>query len=106
MNCGTSGKVINASQSLLEILFYFILFYFILFYYILFYFIILYAQVFCLHACLCTTYVLGARRVQKRMLVSLEPELETVVSHHVGAVNQTQVLCKSCKQLLNCWATS
>ena len=31
---------------------------------------------------------------QKRVLDPLELELQMVVSHHVGARNQTQVLCK------------
>lgn len=41
--------------------------------------------VFRLHTCLCTIYVPGAYKGQKRMLDSLELELQVVGSYHVGA---------------------
>lgn len=40
------------------------------------------ALAFCLDVCLCTTYMPGACGSQKREL-----ELQTIVSHHVGARN-------------------
>jgi hypothetical protein len=36
----------------------------------------------------------GAYEVQKRVWYPLELELQAVVSHHVGAGNKNQVLCK------------
>lgn len=42
----------------------------------------------CLHAC-------SAWRGQKKASDSLELELQTIVSCHVGARNQTLILCKS-----------
>ena len=45
----------------------------------------MYVWAFCLHVCLCTTYMPGAYGVQKRVLDPLELELQTVVSHHVDA---------------------
>lgn len=52
--------------------------------------------VICLHVfCLCTTlFVPGALRAQKMVECS---HGQLVVSHHVGAGNQTQVLCKNNK---------
>ena len=47
------------------------------------------------HVCLCTIYVPGAHRSQQRRLGTLELELQTIESHHVGAGNQIQVLWKS-----------
>lgn len=44
--------------------------------------------VFCLHKCLCMTG-------QKRVLNSLGPELQMVVSHCVGAGNQTELFYKN-----------
>ena len=46
----------------------------------------------CVHICLCTSCVFGACGGQKRALDALELELQMVVSHHMGAGNQTQVL--------------
>lgn len=37
--------------------------------------------------CLCTTFMLGVLRGQKRVLDSLELDLQMAVSHHVGAWN-------------------
>ena len=49
-----------------------------------------------------TTHILGAGRGQKRLLESLELELQVAVSHYVGAGNGTRVLWKSseCSSLL------
>lgn len=41
----------------------------------------------CLHVCLCVTYVPEAIRDQKRVLNSMELELQTIVSYHVGTRN-------------------
>ena len=49
--------------------------------------ILLYVQVFCLHVCLCTMCMPGARGVQKRVLGTLELKLQAVVSCHVDAGN-------------------
>jgi hypothetical protein len=48
------------------------------------------------HVWLCTLCV-QARGGQKRALDPLELELQMVASHHVGAGNQTLVLCKIIK---------
>ena len=37
----------------------------------------------------------AAHRLQRKVSEPLELELEMVVGHHVGARNQTQILCKS-----------
>lgn len=50
---------------------------------------------FCLYVCLCTVCMPGSFGGQKRVFCSLELELETVVSHWVGAENLTWALCKS-----------
>lgn len=44
---------------------------------------------------LCTICRPGAQEGQEKLLVLLEPELRTFVNHHVGAENQTGVLCKN-----------
>jgi hypothetical protein len=44
-----------------------------------------------------TAYAPDTQRDQKRESDCLELELQMVVSHHVDAGNQTQVLCKSNK---------
>lgn len=44
---------------------------------------------------LCTTYMSGALRGQKRTLNLLGLELQTVLSHHMGAGNLTLVLWKN-----------
>jgi hypothetical protein len=41
-----------------------------------------------------TMHMPDAHRVQKRALDPLELKLQMVVSHNVGAGNQTPVLCK------------
>ena len=46
----------------------------------------------CLHACLCATCMPGAHGGQEKD--PLELELQMLVSHHVGARNQTWVLWK------------
>lgn len=61
--------------------------------------IILCVWVFCLHACLHTTYLSGAHRRQQKASDSWELELQVVGSHHVGAGNQAQGLCKSSSAL-------
>ena len=43
---------------------------------------------------MCTTCMPAVYRAQKK---ALEPELQIVVSHQVGAGNRTWVLCKSNK---------
>jgi hypothetical protein len=48
----------------------------------------------CLHVCLCIT-VMQCLEKQEKGVVPLESELQMVVSHHVGAGNQTWVLCHS-----------
>lgn len=57
----------------------------------------------CLCACLCTTFMSGASRGQKRTSDPLELELQIPVNCHVGARNRTWVFCKSnqCFQLLS-----
>lgn len=40
--------------------------------------------VFCLPVCVCTMYISSVHGSQKRVLNSLEPKLQTVVSHSVG----------------------
>lgn len=47
---------------------------------------------FCLHVCMCTVWVPGARGGQKAT-DPLELELWVIVSRYVGSGNQTQVLC-------------
>lgn len=54
----------------------------------------------CLHVCLCVTYVPEAIRDQKRVLNSMELELQTIVSYHVGTRNWTWVLGKSSLSVL------
>ena len=44
-------------------------------------------------ACMSIIYVSGAHEDQKRASDPLELELQTVVSHHVGAGDWTQILC-------------
>lgn len=51
--------------------------------------------VFCLNVCLCIVCMPGSFGGQKRVFYSLEPELQTIVSHWVGAENLTWALCKS-----------
>lgn len=46
---------------------------------------------------ICTIYVPDDHAGQKRVSDNLEMELQTVVSHHMGAGNLTQVLCKNNK---------
>ena len=48
---------------------------------------ILCAKVFCLRVCLCTMYVLGALRGQRRMVDPLELELQMVMSLQVNVGN-------------------
>lgn len=43
----------------------------------------------------CISHACSARRLQKRVVATLGLELPMVVSCHVGAGNQTQVLVKS-----------
>lgn len=45
---------------------------------------ILCARVFCWHVCLCSTCMLDVCRGRKRVLDSLELEVQKVVSQHVG----------------------
>lgn len=45
--------------------------------------------VFCLHARLCTMCLFDHNRGQKKVLNTLELELQVFVGHHVGARNQT-----------------
>ena len=45
--------------------------------------------------CVCIMHVPGAHGGQNRASDLLELELQTVVRHHTGAGNRTQVLCKS-----------
>ena len=56
---------------------------------------------FCLHSRMCTVDMPGAWGSQDRALSPLE--FQIVVSHHMGAGNQTQVHCKSnkCSKLLS-----
>lgn len=54
----------------------------------------------CLHVCLYAVYVLGSTGGQKRELNHLRPELDIVVSYHVGAVNQTSDLQESSVPLM------
>ena len=55
--------------------------------------------VFCLHVCICTTFLLGAHGGQKRVLDSLEIELWVVINHCVGAGNQTWVPARATRAL-------
>lgn len=55
---------------------------------------------FCLHTCLNTICVSGALRGQKRALDLLQLELQTFMSHYVGARNWTRVPCWSSKHIL------
>ena len=59
------------------------------------YCIILYIWVFCMHMCMCTTQMPTAPKDQTRASDSLRLELQMVISHYVGAGNQTRVLCKT-----------
>lgn len=62
-----------------------------------FYLFLLCLWVFCLHVWMCTTYVSGAHGGQKGEPEPLEQELQKFISHHVGAGNWTQTLCKIIK---------
>lgn len=56
--------------------------------------------------CMCTMYVLDALGVQKSTLGLLEVEFRMVLSHHVGAGNQTMFFCKNASALSlqpTCW---
>lgn len=55
----------------------------------------------CLHVCLCTACVPGARRGQKRVLEPLGLELLVVMNHLVGAVNWIQDLWNN-NRVLHC----
>lgn len=44
---------------------------------------------------MCTTFVSGAHRGQKKASDSLKLGLWIIVSHHVSAEHRTQFLCKS-----------
>lgn len=59
--------------------------------------------VFWLRVCLCTVYMSGAHRGQERVLDALRLELQ-VMSHHVGAANQTQEA--SCGRASSHWGIS
>jgi hypothetical protein len=50
---------------------------------------------FWLHICLCAMYMPGAKGGQKRAPDPLELEFQMVVTYHVGARNQKQVIWKS-----------
>jgi hypothetical protein len=52
-----------------------------------------------MHVYMCTVYMSGVHGGLKKVLDPLELELSTVVSCHVGAGNQTWVLCKSTRTL-------
>lgn len=52
---------------------------------------------FILCVCVLPACVPGVCGGQKRVSSSLELELRMVLNHHVGAWNQTQVLCKTNK---------
>jgi hypothetical protein len=63
------------------------------------------------HTHICTIGVTSSQRGQKRVSAPLGPELEAVVSHHVGAGYLAQLFCKSSLGLgalgvLNCPAIS
>lgn len=49
---------------------------------------------FYLHVCMCVTCVPGIQGSKKRALGPLELDLWMIVSHHVDAGNQTQVIRK------------
>jgi hypothetical protein len=51
-----------------------------------------YQFIFCMHVCLCTTYMLGVHRGQERGLNPVELELGMVVSHCKDAGNQIWVI--------------
>lgn len=51
--------------------------------------------VFYLHVCMHTVCMPDTYGGQKRASDPLEPQSQAVVSHHVGARAQTQVLCKT-----------
>lgn len=57
------------------------------------------AWVFCLNIHICTMCISDAQEWQKRVLDPLQQEIQTVVSHHVGARNETQALCNSISAL-------
>lgn len=59
----------------------------------LFFCLILYIRVFCLHVCLHITFMPATWGGQKRKSDPLG--LQMIVSHLVGAVNQTQDLCEN-----------
>ena len=59
---------------------------------------------FCLNVCLCTTYVPGARRTQKRALDTLELESQMVVSHSVVGLEPRS--SKTAVSALSCGAIS
>lgn len=50
---------------------------------------------FCLHAYMCVPYMSGVPGDHRKKLNPLELELQIILSHHVGAENQSQVLCKN-----------
>lgn len=50
---------------------------------------------FCIHVCMCTTWVFDVSRGQKKEIDALKLELSMVISHHVGAGIQIQFLCKN-----------
>lgn len=53
--------------------------------------------------CLCFTIVPYVCGGQKRASEFLEKELQTVMSYHLGAENQIQILWKKATRALNCW---
>lgn len=48
-----------------------------------------------LPTCMCTACMPGAHRAEKRALNPLALELQLVVRYHVGAGNETLVVCKN-----------
>ena len=56
------------------------------------------------HGYICVPWVSSSHGGQKRASDPLKLELQTIVSYHMGAGNQTCVLCKSsqCSSLLSC----
>jgi hypothetical protein len=51
----------------------------------------------CIHVYVCTTCIPGVQEGQRKALDSQRLELQTVVSHHVRAGKQAQVLCNGNK---------